>query len=197
MGPRAAAAPSPRPRPEPDLRIGRRLRAARKRRGLAIAELAAATGLTKGFVSQVERDLAAPSVASLVRICGALQIGVGSLFEPSTTALVRATERPRINFGGEAVAEWLLTPAQQDRLQVIESRIEPGGGGGRELYSLPAEAEFVHVVAGALEVRFEHESYRLDAGDSLTFSAREPHTWLNPSQEEPALVLWVITPPVA
>jgi transcriptional regulator with XRE-family HTH domain len=176
------------------LRIGRRLRAARRRRGLSIAEVAEATGLTKGFISQLERDLTTASVASLVRICDALRIPVGTLFEPSRTNLVRAEERPPINFGGERVSEWLLTPAGQSRLQVIESLIEPGGGSGPEPYSLASEAEWVHVLEGRLELRVEVELYELGEGDSLSFSPREPHSWLNPSATEPARVLWVLAP---
>jgi quercetin dioxygenase-like cupin family protein len=131
-----------------------------------------------------------------VSICNVLQIGVGSLFEPARTDLVRSGERPRINFGGEGVTEWLLTPRSQERLQVIESEIGPSGGGGRELYSLPADAEFVHVISGRLEVVIEDETYELGAGDSLTFSGRDPHTWCNPSATKPARVLWVLTPSV-
>jgi transcriptional regulator with XRE-family HTH domain len=163
---------------------------------MSITRVADETGLTKGFISQLERDLTTASVASLVSICNVLRIGVGSLFEPARTDLVRAGDRPRINFGGEDVTEWLLTPRSQERLQVIQGEIGPGGGSGREPYSLPADAEFVHVVSGRLEVVIEDDAYRLEAGDSLTFSGRDPHTWCNPSASEPARVLWVLTPSV-
>jgi transcriptional regulator with XRE-family HTH domain len=199
LRPRIGRAPSPGPRaPQPaaTIRIGPRLRGARRRAGLSIGQLAEATGLTKGFISQVERDLTTASVASLVSICDALGIGVGSLFEPSRTDLVRRGDRPRINFGGEGVTEWLLTPSSQERLQVIQGEIEPGGGSGGEPYSLPADSEFVHVVSGELELVIEDDTYRLAAGDSLTFAGRDPHTWSNPSDTEPAVVLWVLTPPV-
>jgi transcriptional regulator with XRE-family HTH domain len=182
--------------PATAVRIGPRLRRARRRIGMSIGQLAEATGLTKGFISQLERDLTTASVASLVSICNALQIGVGSLFEPSRTDLVRRGDRPRINFGGEDVTEWLLTPNGQDRLQVIQGEIAPRGGGGKELYSLPADTEFVHVVSGRLDVVIEDDTYRLADGDSLTFSGRDPHTWSNPSHDEPAVVLWVLTPGV-
>ncbi len=174
--------------------IGGRLRAARQARGLSIAQLAAATGLTKGFLSQLERDLTSASVASLVNICDALGIRIGSLFEASRTDLVRRSERPRINFGGVGVTEYLLSPDSDSRIQVIESHIAPGGGGGDELYSLNSDAEFVHVVAGRLEVVVRRDVYRLGPGDSLTFSPRDPHTWRNPSQSEEAVVFWVLTP---
>ena len=177
-----------------ELRLGARLRTARLRRQLSIDNVAASAGLTKGFISQLERDMAAPSVASLIRLCGALQISVGSLFDPPTTNLVRRADRPRINFGGEHLVEHLLTPRGNDYLQVIESHIEPGGGSGDEAYSLEASAEVVHVLSGTLEVTVRDERHVLAAGDTLTFSGRDPHTWRNTSADQPVDVLWILAP---
>ena len=64
-------------------RIGAQLKAARLAARKTMAEVAEQTGLTKGFVSKLERDLANVSVASLIRLCEALDISVGSLFEAS------------------------------------------------------------------------------------------------------------------
>ena len=131
-----------------EIPIGPRLRMARQQGGLSIGQVAAATGLTKGFISQVERDLTSASVAALVRLCDALHISVASLFEPTSANLVRYDSRSRINFGGDNVTEWLLTPTTERRIRVIESRIAPGGGSGPEAYVLGAEAEWAHVVQG-------------------------------------------------
>ena len=65
------------------MRIGPQLRAARLAARKSMAEVAEQSGLTKGFVSKLERDLANVSVASLIRLCAALDISVGSLFQPS------------------------------------------------------------------------------------------------------------------
>ncbi|WP_294081682.1 cupin domain-containing protein [Sphaerobacter sp.] len=176
------------------IRIGQRLRAARQQRSLSLEQVARLTGLTKGFLSQVERDLASPSVASLLAICDAVGLPIGALFQPAQTDLVTAENRAPINFGGDRVTEFLLTPSGERRLQVIESHIEPGGGSGDGLYSLPADAEFVHVLAGRLEIEVDGTHYRLTAGDSLTFSARAPHCWRNPSPHEVAHVIWVLVP---
>ncbi len=64
-------------------RIGAQLKAARLAARKSMAEVAEQAGLTKGFVSKLERDLANVSVASLIRLCEALDISVGSLFEAS------------------------------------------------------------------------------------------------------------------
>jgi len=60
--------------------IGSRIRAARQSQRLTIEHVADATGLTKGFLSRVERDLTSPSVASLVTLCQVLSISIGELF---------------------------------------------------------------------------------------------------------------------
>ncbi len=180
--------------PSPDLRIGPQLRAARLRRKLSLEQVAGATGLTKGFLSQLERDMTAASVASLVRLCSALHISIGSLFEPSGTMLTRDDEAPAINFGGSGVSEQLLTPRESGDLQVIRSRVAPGGGSGDEPYALDAKAEVVYLLEGELVVTVDAEVYSLAAGDTLTFSPRQLHSWSNPSATADAVVLWALAP---
>src|ERR1700722_2039700 len=62
-----------------DTRIGPQLRAARLAARMTMAEVAEKSGLTKGFVSKIERDLANVSVASLMRLCDGLGSSVGTL----------------------------------------------------------------------------------------------------------------------
>src|SRR4026207_1378283 len=70
----------------------------RRERGLTIEQLAAATGLTKGFISQLERDRTAPSLSSIARICDALGVRLGTIFEHGPDpALVRKQDRPLID----------------------------------------------------------------------------------------------------
>jgi transcriptional regulator with XRE-family HTH domain len=161
---------------------------------MTLTRLADVTGLTKGFLSAVERDLTAPSVGTLLKLCSALDVPVGDLFASSQGPLVRAAEGAPVTFGGEGVDEVQLTPAGERRLLVLQSDIAPGGGSGDEAYVLRSDAEFVHVVTGLLEVEVGDTSYRLAAGDSLTFDARSPHRWSNPSRAAPARVLWVLAP---
>src|SRR5215467_13038496 len=77
---------------DPGAQIGAHLRAARLAARMSMAEVAEASGLTKGFVSKLERDLANVSVASLMRLCEALEISVGSLFQASRGEVVRRGE---------------------------------------------------------------------------------------------------------
>lgn len=175
-------------------RIGARLKAARLARRMTLSEVALSSGLTKGFLSKLERDLANASVASLIRLCNVLEIPIASLFEASSGELVRAGEYPPINFGGELLTEYLLTPRSEQRLQAILTEIEPGGGSGEELYSLPAEVELVLVLAGSVGIQLDTHEIELQQGDALTFSADTHHSFRNLDSEQMAKVLWVYSP---
>lgn len=174
--------------------IGAQLRAARLAARKSMAEVAEQSGLTKGFVSKLERDLANVSVASLIRLCDALEISVGSLFQASRGEVVRRGEYPPINFGGTSMREYLLTPAGEKRVQALLSDIEPGGGSGDEPYSLPADVEFVFVLAGQLELVVAGEEITLRQGDAYTFPASTEHMFQVLPASGPAQVLWVFSP---
>ena len=176
------------------LPIGGRLRATRLARGLTLGQVAAAAGLTEGFVSKLERDQVSPSVASLVSVCEALGLRVGELFEPPTSAIVRSGEGAKINWGGINAREYLLSPGSQAHIEVLHSIVEPKGSGGDELYALDTEIEFVYVLKGQFDIVLGPSTHHLTVGDAMTFRGREPHTWRNPSKTDIAEVLWVLSP---
>lgn len=173
--------------------IGAQLRAARQARRKTLAEVALESGLTKGFLSKLERDQATASVASLMRLCQALEIPVGSLFHASPGEVVRRDAYPPINFGGEGISEFLLTPEGERRVQAILSEIEPGGGSGDELYGLPSDVEFVFVLEGRLAVTLGDHEVELGAGDAFTFPPRTEHCFRG-TAETTTRVLWVFAP---
>jgi len=109
---------------------------------MTIEAVADAAGLTKGFLSRLERDAASPSVASLVAVCDVIGLPVGSLFDTPDTAVVRAGEGKPISFGAVATQETLLTPGTQQQVEVIHSVLGGGGHGGAELYTLHCDTEF-------------------------------------------------------
>lgn len=175
------------------LAIGSRIRTARQSQRMTIEQVADATGLTKGFLSRVERDLTSPSVASLVTLCQVLSLPVGDLFLSPNTQLTRLEDAPRISLGGEGLTERLITPRSETRVQVIHAMIDPRGSGESEQYSVDCDLDVMHVSNGQLRVFVGPETFDLGPGDTLTFPGREPHTWVNPTNE-PALVYWVLVP---
>jgi transcriptional regulator with XRE-family HTH domain len=174
--------------------IGAQLRAARLAARKTVARVAHDSGLTKGYLSKVERDLASVSVAALIRLCATLGISVGSLFSEAKGELIRKGEYPPINFGGEGMREYLLTPSGEKRVQAILSEIEPGGGSGDEPYSLPADVEFVLVLAGELLIDVAGERFSLAAGDAFTFPPTAKHAFHVARPGAPAQVLWIVAP---
>ena len=176
--------------------IGSRIRAARQAQRLTIEHVADATGLTKGFLSRVERDLTSPSVASLVTLCQVLSISVGDLFTVPETHLTRRDSGPRISLGGEGIVERLLTARSERRLQIIQAEIGPHGRGESELYAVDCEVDVLHIVSGRLTLIMTNESFDLQAGDTLSFPGREPHSWINRTNQ-PVQALWILVPAAA
>jgi transcriptional regulator with XRE-family HTH domain len=180
---------------EPDAEpIGARLKAARLARRKTLAEVAAESGLTKGFLSKLERDQVSASVASLVRLCQALGISPGALFQSSNGEVVRHDAYQRISFGGTGLHEYLLTPRGERRVQAILSDIEPGGGSGDEPYALPSDVEFVFVVEGRLQITIRDEQVVLEAGDAFTFLPRSQHCFRSIATAGRTRVLWIFSP---
>lgn len=158
---------------------------------MTIEHLAESTGLTKGFISRIERDKVSPSVATLIAICDVLNLSIGDLFATTDAQFVKAADAPRINLGGIGAFERLLSPRKESRLQVIRSTVEPGGSGGDELYTVNSEVDFLHIISGSIVLSFSDGEWMMDAGDSLTFDGREPHQWRS---ETGAELIWVLSP---
>ena len=182
--------------PPIEVDLGARIRALRLARGATLRALAADAGVTESFLSQVERGVASPSIASVQRIARALGQSIAELFAADERAgsLVRVDDRRRVVYQGLGAVDEFLTRATDGRLQVILSTIQPGGGTGDEPYTHDSDEEVVVVLEGSLDLWVGPEHYRLDAGDAVTLSSRIPHRNTNPGPSV-ARVLFCITPP--
>ncbi len=176
--------------------LGARIRALRLARGETLRKLAAQAGVTESFLSQVERGVASPSIASVQRIARALGTSIAELFATDDRAgiIVRADDRRRVVYQGLGAVDEFLTRATDGRLQVIMSTIQPGGGTGDEAYTHDSDEEVVVVLEGVLDLWVGQEHYRLETGDAVTHSSRVPHRNTNPGPGV-ARVLFCITPP--
>jgi transcriptional regulator with XRE-family HTH domain len=187
----------PAPAASPDeLQLGPRIRALRQARNVTLKELAERAGVTESFLSQVEREVTSPSIASVQRIARALGLAIAELFVEGTPRgrLVRRAGRRRIAYPGLGAVDEFLTSDMNGRLQVIVSTIEPGGGTGEEAYVHDSDEEVVVVLSGRLELWVADERHLLEEGDSISYSSRLPHRNVNPG-EGPAVVLFCVTPP--
>jgi transcriptional regulator with XRE-family HTH domain len=179
---------------QPETAIGIRLRTLRRQLGYTLEQVASSAGLTRGFLSHLERGRTSASIGSLYRISDALGIKVAALFEPSAADLSRQNSRKPSFFGGEGVTDYVVTPARERRVQVIETHIAPQGTPDRNLYSHQGDVSIVYVLRGDLEVRFADNTIILGPGDGLTFSPSQPHSWRNPSLSNESIVIWVMLP---
>lgn len=180
---------------EPDL--GLTIRRLRESRQLSLKEVAARSGLTQSFLSQVERNLTSPSVASLRKVAQAFGVPLTELFQGPVmpeNRVVRRDERRQLVHPSRQWRDYLLTPNLTGKLQVILSVIEPGGGSGEEPYAHDSDEECVIVLRGRLEFWVGNDRYVLEEGDSIVFESRIPHRNRNPGPEQ-AEVLWITTPP--
>ena len=176
------------------LPIGERLRHAREARQMSLAVVAERAGLTKGFVSRVERETTSPSVNSLISICEAIGIEPSDIFAVPKAIVMRSLDRPHATLPGHMVVDTLLTAIDERKLTVIETLAGPEGSGGEDLYSLPCETEVCYVVEGEIVLTLDTESFKLAAGDSITFDGAVPHTWRAISEASSIRVIWILSP---
>ena len=185
---------APLPTPQAAL-VGATLREQRRRLNLTIEEVATRIGMTKGFLSEIERDRATPSVATLLRLRDALSLSVNSLFISSLPRVVRAHQRQAIPFGGTGIAYSLLSAKDSHRMSAIWGDLAPGARSGTEPHTLSADEEIIFVVSGALRIVVDEVMHELGAGDSFTFDPRRPHRYENPSKRNRTIALCLIAPP--
>jgi transcriptional regulator with XRE-family HTH domain len=177
-----------------DEALGGRIRTARVRRDLSVAELAGRAGVSKSLVSQIERGIAAPSIDTVRRLASALQVPVFSLFleAPDDGMVVRRAERRVVRYPGSHATREILSPTLSGRMVVLWVTFPPGEEGREPVRHVGEES--VVVIRGALEVQIGEQCVRLEAGDSMTFDPDAPHAFRNPAQDVTEIVT-VISPP--
>ncbi|MDB5412143.1 MAG: family transcriptional regulator [Rubritepida sp.] len=157
--------------------LGPRVKALRLRHGMTLEALAQRTGLTRSFLSKVERAATTPSITTALKLAGAFGIGLGQLLgetkDEGTVSVLRVAERRSFMGGGpddytplapgrplKAMEPFLVTPP-------LEFREGPLGH--------HAGDEFVLVLKGRMELSFDGRSIVLGPGDSAYFDASLPH----------------------
>ena len=172
--------------------IGPRLRRLRIKRAVSLAEVAAAAGISIGFLSALERSQMSASVGTLRRLARYYRTNILDFFDTTelNTRLVRPAKRKVLDAGPGVRMELLAWGNKVMEPHLF--RIAPDAGSG-ESYSHEGE-EFLFVLRGELQIALDGEEYRLKRGDSFYFESATPHHWKNPGRSETWL-LWVNTPP--
>ncbi len=175
--------------------LGGRIRSLRKLRGLTLESLASRVGVTRSFLSQVENNLANPSLQTLRSIALALEIPVFALFDDQLNdrKVVRKSERKRIRAAHHRVEYELLSPDLRRSLEVIMMELEPGQVSSAVPMAHHGD-ECATVLSGCARVQVGEEFFDLEEGDTIYFQSDIPHRVLNPGKTKMRMIS-AITPP--
>ena len=175
--------------------IGATFRRQRHAKGMSLQELARESGVSVGMISQIERDIANPSMRVLTALRRALNMPMQEMFSDKADEagqeppfLRRAANRPHIDLG--SLQKELLTSGGNHHLQMMILTIAPGATSGNTAFSYPAEKGGL-VLEGELTLFVNGQSAVLKNGDSFVFDSALEHGFRNDS-DTPARILWVI-----
>lgn len=199
--------------------FGKKIRRERRLKSLTLRELSTKTGLSISFLSEVERGISQPSIASLRRIAQNLGISLLGLSEnggrngaeksvqgtPAPAGpnmgryikdakAVRAGRRKRISFPGMKGYFELLTPDLNRLIEALSFKVEPGFESGQEHFSDPPGEKFMLILEGTFEFHVGDEIFVLDEMDSLSYPADAP-IFYKVIGERTVKGILVITPP--
>lgn len=175
--------------------IGARIRILRESRNLTLREVSEKTGLSIGFLSQIERNIADASISSLKKIAAAFGLKISHFFEstPKNTNLVKKNERNRLYFENSKTTYELLAYQVENRvMEPIYKILKPGSFS--DVVDGHEGEEFLIMLQGQLEIQVGDETNLVEEGDSFYFSANQSHSYRNTGDID-AICVWVVTPP--
>lgn len=176
------------------MQLGRKIRDLRLRRGLTVQQLAEASNLSKGFISQVENSRTSPSLATLRDLAVALATSVAYLVveEDQVPHLVRREERPRLQVGGNTSKVEVLSAVPKRNLEMLLLEFPPGMSAGENRLYHHGE-ECLVVIDGRIRLSCGEHVLILESGDSCHYDGRVPHSIENCGTDW-ARVMLSITP---
>jgi transcriptional regulator with XRE-family HTH domain len=175
-------------------RVAREIRAHREARGLSLSATAARAGLSKTILATIESGTGNPSLETLCRIAGALDVTVGTLLaedEALHTRVIRRGVGEWLSFESGVKGRLIHVDGRDRRLETLEIRLEPGRHYPSRAHQ-PGTEELVICLQGALIVGPEGHEERLNEGDALHFAADVPHSY---QSEDGCLALCSFTYP--
>lgn len=195
---RGATDPSAGAPPQSGGSLGQDLRALRQARRKTLEETAGKLGRSVGWLSQVERDLSTPRMSDLSDIARLFGVPLSLLFgAPDTPAaerglIVRAAGRRVMGDADGGLVEALISPDLTDSFEVIHSTFQPGSR--REAPIERPTQEVAYMISGRLDIQLGDAPFTVGPGDSFRIRGQS-YRWANP-YAEPAVAVWVISPPV-
>lgn len=178
--------------------FGADIRSLRKLRGMTLSDVAKRLNKSVGWVSQIERDLSEPKQTDLEQLSDIFDVALTTLVhkpqehDRETGRIVRQGHGRKIGRRADGLLEQLLSPDLTDDFEVVHSVFEPQS-------TIPSPMrrptqELAYLVSGKLDISIDGETYTIQKGDSFRIRG-EVYTWSNP-YDDPAVAIWIISPPV-
>lgn len=177
------------------MKIGNKIKELRIQKGLTQEELADRAELSKGFISQLERDLTSPSIASLTDLLQCLGTNLEEFFSDTSSEQVVFKksdyfEKNDTEFGNRI--QWIIPNAQKNAMEPILLTLSENGS---TYPDNPHEGEeFGYVLSGSIEIIIGKSRYSAKKGESFCFVPKKQH-YIKAAGKQGATVLWVSTPP--
>jgi transcriptional regulator with XRE-family HTH domain len=170
-----------------DLNLGQKIKTLRQRKGVSLQQMGEKTSLSEPLLSQIESEVVAPPVATLLKISKALNVNIGYFFQEEESGkravIVRKNERKqifrRIHEDPSKVGyyyESLAYPKADKHMEPFHVQFEVKNKEDILFFNHKGE-EFVFVLEGQVEFSYEDEIFTLNAGDSLYFDSSSPHAF--------------------
>jgi len=177
------------------MNIGKEIKRLRIKNGLTQEELADRSELSKGFISQLERDLASPSIATLSDLLQCLGTDLKHFFSDATDEnVVFKSEDVFVKEYKEegSIINWIVPNSQKNSMEPIILELLPGG---KSYVDDPHDGEeFGYVLSGSVVLYIGSKKYRVKKHESFYYKPSAVHYIENNSKTN-AKVLWVSTPP--
>ena len=173
--------------------IGNKLKELRVLKGLTQEELADRSELSKGFISQLERNLTSPSITTLMDILQCLGTSIGEFFnEAPDEQIIFGKQDYFVKEDTEYKNEikWIIPNAQKNTIEPIYLTLQAGGS---TCPDTPHEGEeFGYILQGTVSIHLGNKTYKAKKGESFYYTADKTHFL---SSKSGAVLIWVSSPP--
>ncbi len=178
--------------------IGASLRALRKQRAWSLSELASASDVSIGLLSQIERGRSVPSLRTLTKLRLALNVSLSELVRKGESAapttdvqyVMRKEDRRQLVIGNHSLIKDFLSPLSSEALNFMLITLPPGGGSGPQTFNHDGE-KAGYVIEGGFTLKLGSRDVELRSGDSFHFDSSIPHSMTN-ANDEVAKFVWII-----
>lgn len=165
--------------------IGSRIKTLRIKKKYTLKQLSEETGLSIGFLSQIERGISSVAIDSLAKIAGSLNVSLSSFFEEEKSRdsdpVVHSYERRHTQVSPQIIQSILSHSTEEFDILPRVFQLMPFANpddSTLEMYSHSGE-EFLYVLVGIVNVWLDGRCYPLYPGDSIQIRSNQPHNWIN------------------